>query len=89
MPRVLNKHKIKTRSNIDVNIMRPTKWGNPYIIGVDGSREEVVFKYRTYILDNPELVAAAKKELKGKNLICCCAPKPCHGDVLLEIANED
>jgi hypothetical protein len=31
--------------------------------------------------------ADIKRELKGKDLICFCAPKPCHADVLLEIAN--
>ena len=36
----------------------------------------------------PELIARAKVELRGKTLGCWCAPKPCHGDVLLEIANE-
>ena len=34
------------------------------------------------------LVLKIKHELKGKDLVCWCAPQPCHADVLLEIANS-
>ena len=74
------------RQTGDLYIGRPSKWGNPYVIGRDGSRELVVARYRDYILKSP-LLGAVLAELRGKDLICCCAPKPCHGDVLLEIAN--
>lgn len=73
----------------DVYIGRPTKWGNPYTIGKDGTREEVIIKYAEYLERHPELLDAAKKELKGKILGCWCAPNPCHGDILLEVCNED
>ena len=63
-------------------------WGNPFAIGEHGSRDEVIAKYREWIVTQPELVARAKLELKGKDLVCFCAPQPCHGDVLHEIANE-
>jgi hypothetical protein len=69
--------------------MRPSRWGNPYVIGRDGTREDVVRKYKEYIEGYPELIAAVKKELNGKDLICCCSPLACHGDILLEIANAD
>ena len=68
---------------------RPTKWGNPFVIGRDGTRQEVVEKYRAMVLSRPEMVAAAKKELAGKDLICWCAPYACHADILIEIANEE
>lgn len=85
MPRVLNK---KTCGDSEgVYIGRPSKWGNPFVIGKDGNREEVVRKYREYLLANFELRAQAQEELRGKNLICWCAPQACHGDVLLEVAN--
>lgn len=85
MGKVLNK-----RVNTDgVYIGRPTKWGNPFVIGQDGNRHDVVQKYREWILNYPELISDAKRELKGKNLVCWCAPAECHGDVLIEIANED
>jgi len=70
-----------------VYIGRPSKWGNPYEIGKDGDRAHVLMKYRIYLEKHPELVEAAKQELRGKNLVCWCAPQTCHGDVLLEVAN--
>jgi hypothetical protein len=72
------------RDKYDVYIGRPSKWGNPYVIGKDGSREEVIKKYEEYILNSPELLAALP-ELEGKILGCWCAPKPCHGEVLLKL----
>lgn len=86
MPRVYNKYH-KDAPLGSVYIGRPTKWGNPFSIGKDGTREEVVIKYEQYLKNRPELIKAAKKELKGKDLVCYCAPKTCHGDVLLEVAN--
>jgi hypothetical protein len=56
------------------------------VIGRDGSRHEVVAKYRAYLLANPGLMASLA-ELAGKDLVCWCAPDACHGDVLLELAN--
>ncbi len=70
----------------DVFIGRPSKWGNPFVIGRDGTRQEVIAKYRAWIVDQPELMAALG-ELRGKVLGCFCAPRPCHGDVLAELAN--
>ena len=70
----------------DVYIGRPSKWGNPFIIGRDGTRKEVVEKYRMWLSEHPELIEEAKKELKGKVLGCWCKPKSCHGDVLARVA---
>lgn len=75
------------REHFDVRVDRQTHWGNPFVIGKDGTREEVIAKYREWILSEPSIVALARRELKGKTLGCWCAPKACHGDVLLEIAN--
>lgn len=86
MPVVLNRHNTGFVSSA-VYIGRPSKWGNPFILDVDGSRKKVIRLYREWLLAQPELVAAAKKELAGKDLLCWCSPKACHGDVLLEIAN--
>jgi len=66
---------------------RPGKFGNPFKIGVDGSRERVIILYRAWLLSQPLLAAKVKKELCNKILGCWCAPLSCHGDVLLEIAN--
>jgi Domain of unknown function (DUF4326) len=76
------------KESIDVYIGRPSKWGNPFKIGKDGSREEVIQKYRRWILANPVLVAQVPTELRGKKLGCWCKPNPCHGDVLAELADK-
>lgn len=72
------------KDNYDVYIGRPSKWGNPFTIGKDGNREEVIEKYREYLLNNEELMNALP-ELKGKVLGCWCSPKKCHGEVLLDL----
>jgi hypothetical protein len=72
----------------DVYIGRLSKWGNLFKIGKDGSREEVIQKYRHWILANPVLMAQVPSELKGKKLGCWCEPNACHGDVLAELADE-
>lgn len=68
----------------DTYIGRGSKWGNPFVIGKDGNREEVIEKYRKWIKTQPKLLKALP-ELKGKVLGCWCFPKACHGDVLLEL----
>ena len=99
MPKVLNAHKLPNwRSNLYKDVVyvgRPSKWGNPYRIGRDGTREEVIQKF-SEALTGPGSretlgydVEDCKRELKGKDLVCWCAPEACHADVLLEIANEE
>lgn len=75
------------REKYDVYIGRPSVWGNPFSIGKDGTREEVIQKYREWVVQQPEIVEAAKK-LRGKVLGCWCAPNPCHGEVLIELAES-
>jgi hypothetical protein len=75
------------KDKFDVYIGRPSKWGNPFAIGKDGTREQVIEKYRSWIPTQPELIAALP-ELKDKVLGCWCAPKACHGDVLAELAKS-
>ncbi len=69
-----------------VRIDRRTDWGNPFELPDDGSRDEVIAKYRTYYLPHKVLLQARLHELAGKALGCWCAPEPCHGDVLKEAA---
>lgn len=69
----------------DVYIGRPSKWGNPFEIGKDGSREEVIWKYQNWIRTQPQLLADLH-ELTGKVLGCWCSPQACHGDVLVKLA---
>lgn len=67
----------------DVYIGRGTKWGNKFIEGVDGTREEVIALYEQEFLDSPWLHSRAIIELQGKVLGCHCKPKSCHGDILV------
>ncbi|KKM25633.1 hypothetical protein LCGC14_1593050 [marine sediment metagenome] len=71
------------KSNYNIYIGRGSKWGNPFIIGRDGNREEVIRKYREYIMQSDLLNDL--EELRGKVLGCFCKPKACHGDVLVEL----
>jgi hypothetical protein len=86
-PKVWNKNTQKVPDGA-VYIGRPSKFGNPYVIGEHGTRNEVISRFEKYLLANPELLAAAKKELNGKDLVCFCSPKRCHGDILLRYAHE-
>lgn len=70
-------------SDFTVYIGRTSKWGNPFRIGVDGTRKEVIEKYRQYLLSNKDLMAAILS-LDGEILGCHCKPKLCHGDVIIE-----
>ena len=71
----------------DIYIGRPSKWGNPFREGVDGTRAEVIEKYEAWIRTQPELLSQLH-ELKGKTLACWCKPKPCHGDILVKLLRE-
>jgi predicted glycosyltransferase involved in capsule biosynthesis len=71
----------------DVYIGRGSKWGNPFMIGKDGTREEVIKKFKDYLLSNTKLMEDLE-ELRGKTLGCFCSPKPCHGHVLAVMANK-
>ena len=87
MPRVLNR-RLDNIPPDAVYVGRPSKWGNPFTIGVDGNREKVIVKYEAYLRIRPDLMAALP-ELRGRDLICWCAPEPCHADVLLRLAKEE
>lgn len=87
MAKVLNKRRDRIPTGA-VYIGRPGKWGNPFVIGRDGDRAQVIAKYREYLLGNARLMAALP-ELRGKDLVCWCAPAACHGDVLSELANAE
>lgn len=53
------------------------------------SRTDCIARYERWLLSQPDLVARARAELRGKRLGCHCRPKHvCHGDVLARIANE-
>ena len=89
MTTVVNKYK----SDYDVYIGRGSKWGNPFHIGPDGNRADVIHKCKEWLLghipapDNsiPPSLEDVKRELTGKVLGCFCAPLACHGDIYVEL----
>ena len=80
---VVNKYK----ESYDVYIGRGSKWGNPYVIGADGSREEVIEKYRAYLyseIQSGNVTRYDLIQLSGKKLGCFCKPQACHGDIIVK-----
>jgi len=75
-----------------VKVLRPSKWGNPFPIVNSGplhlrvSRSEAISKYRAWIVKQPHLLKDLH-ELKGKLLLCCCSPNPCHAEILAQLAD--
>jgi len=59
-----------------------SKWANHFTIGRDGTPDEVIAKYERHLYDSEDV-----HELRGCNLVCWCAPLPCHGDLLVRLAN--
>lgn len=69
----------------------PNIWGNPFHIGKDGTREEVIDMYKSLMesrIASGEVTVTQLLSLKGKRLGCWCHPLPCHGNVLIELINE-
>ena len=81
MCEVVNKY----ASQYDVYIGRGSQWGNPFVIGRDGDRNEVIAKYRAHLweqIQSGDVTLDDLRELNGKRLGCFCKPKACHGDVI-------
>ena len=69
-----------------IYVGRPTKWGSPFTQGPPAYR---VSEYRRLVKTAISCgMHYSWHELRGKNLACWCPmDRPCHADVLLEIAN--
>lgn len=85
MPHPLVVH-IATGERYDIIVDRSSDWGNPFKIGIDGTREDVLIKHRLWLPTQPRLIARLG-ELRGRRLGCHCAPKCCHADFLALLAN--
>jgi len=70
----------------DIKIDRTTIFGNPYRIGPDGDRKQVIEKYRSHFYNKLKNSNFRDKvlQLKGKRLGCWCFPLECHGNVIVE-----
>lgn len=87
MPKVLNNRTDKIPLDA-VYVGRPSKWGNPFQLIAETFRHDVVIQYKEYLLKNKKLMNDLH-ELRGKDLVCWCAPRECHADVLLKLANKE
>ena len=73
-----------------VRIDRKTRWGNPFVIGRDGDRDEVIEKYRRWLwqeIKARRIGLIPLSELAGRDLACWCAPNRCRGEVLAQAAS--
>lgn len=83
------------KSNYDIYIGRPSKWGNPFTHKKDSktlakyivnNRKDAIDLYKEWIINGDgKYLLKDLNELKGKILGCWCKPKSCHGDVLTEL----
>lgn len=64
-------------------IGRGSVYGNPFIIGKDGDRMQVIAKFKAYAEWRLSKEPNWLDPLKGKDLACYCAPQACHGDVII------
>jgi hypothetical protein len=79
------------KSDYDVYIGRPSKWGNPFSHKEDTiaefrveNRQTAIQQYEKWVLTQSHLMRSLI-ELRGKTLGCWCSPKPCHGHVLAKL----
>lgn len=85
MPKVWHMKDPDLPDNHAIYVGRPSIYGNPFKMPDDGTREEVIKRFREEAL--PNIPEEQIDFLKGKDLVCWCAPEACHADVLLEVAN--
>lgn len=81
------------KDKYDVYIGRGSKWGNPFVVGRDGNRSEVLMKYADWLRNQTQLLDSLH-ELENRVLGCFCAPKGgitkdselvCHGQILAKV----
>lgn len=81
---VVNKH----HQPYDVYIGRGSTLGNPYVMDdAENTRDTVIRKYRLHLwreIKAGRITTDYLRSLQGKRLGCYCAPKPCHGDVIVK-----
>jgi hypothetical protein len=87
---VVNKYK-HIPTDKDVYCGRGSIFGNQFIIGKDGGREEVIVKHKQYVfkrIEQDKEFLQKILDLKDHNLVCFCKPKACHCDTYIEIIDK-
>jgi len=86
------RHIREHRTPNDIYIGRPSPWGNPFPLRSESERGACLERFRVWaqFSGDPRAVwiRAHVHELRGKNLVCFCAPKACHGDILAAMAER-
>lgn len=92
-PKVLNRHKPEAGRTLKKVYIGRGKggsiltWSNPFIMTMPSQRDGVCYQFLWYLIKNPRLLDRLH-ELMGCDLECYCAPRACHGDIILEVANN-
>ena len=87
MPKIWNMRHLPIPPDA-VRVDRSTKWGNPFVMHTEAERDEVCRKFEDFVEQHQGIKDAIRAELRGKDLVCWCAPKHCHAETLMRIANE-
>lgn len=79
----------KRRGDKGVYVGRPHPLGNPFVIGKDGTREEVIAKYKVWLWnkiknEDKDIIRALQELRETDTLVCWCDPLPCHVSVIIE-----
>ena len=85
----------KQAGKVGTYIGRPSPLGNPFVVGRDGTREEVIGKFRRYVWteiqsEKGPVVEAinglTERAMKGEAIVlrCWCTPLACHGEVIVQ-----
>lgn len=80
---------IRSAGSEAVRVDRATRWGNPFVVGKDGTRDEVIERHRLWIwreVKAGRITLEDLASLHGKDLACWCAPQACHADTLARAA---
>lgn len=77
------------REGYAIRIDRSTRYGNPFVMGEDGTRDAVCDAFELHYLPHkPSINSRIKSgDLCGRVLVCHCYPERCHGDCLASLAN--
>jgi len=73
-----------------VRVDRGSEWGNPFIMTrmTEQERSRVCDLFEVYAIWRLSVQPEWLTPLRGKHLACWCAPKRCHAETLLRLANE-
>lgn len=76
------------KERFDIYIGRPSPFGNPFVIGKHGTREECIIKYKHYLVNNKKLLDKLRAFTGNEVLGCWCYPQDCHGYAIIEVYKD-